>query len=64
MYALIWWKCISVMEEECQYHTNYASRRSRTKDTVKLTVCVCVLVLAESYLSCYMARIALSTGSL
>ncbi len=28
------------------WHTlaNYASRRSRTRDTVKLTVCVCVCV--------------------
>ena len=35
-----------VFKEMKTFHINYASRHSRTRDAVKLTVCVCLCVLA------------------
>ncbi len=48
------WPCLQTTGDY-----NYASRRSRTRDTVKLTVCVCVCVCVCVYSSCNWSTVAM-----
>ncbi len=48
----------------CRLACNYASRRSRTRDTVKLTVCLYVCVCMCVCVSCNCSTVTKLTGSI